>query len=64
MGFRDCIVIGDTPRDVSCSKPYGAFSIAVATGPYSAATLSAAGADVVLNDLSDTEVFMSILKAV
>jgi phosphoglycolate phosphatase-like HAD superfamily hydrolase len=64
VGFRDCIVIGDTPRDVSCSKPYGAFSVAVATGPYSAATLSAAGADVVLNDLSDTEAFMSILKAV
>ena len=64
VGFRDCIVIGDTPRDVSCSQPYGAFSIAVATGPYSAATLSAAGADVVLNDLSDTEAFMSILKAV
>ena len=64
VSFRDCIVIGDTPRDVSCSKPYGAFSVAVATGPYSAATLSEAGADVVLNDLSDTEAFMSILKAV
>ena len=64
VSFGDCIVIGDTPRDVSCSKPYGAFSVAVATGPYSAATLSEAGADVVLNDLSDTEAFMSILKAV
>jgi phosphoglycolate phosphatase-like HAD superfamily hydrolase len=64
VSFRDCIVIGDTPRDISCSKPYGAFSVAVATGPYSAATLSEAGADAVLNDLSDTEVFMSILKAV
>ena len=64
VGYRDCIVIGDTPRDISCSKPYGAFSVAVATGPYSAATLSDAGADVVLNDLSDTEAFMSILKAV
>jgi len=62
--FRDCIVVGDTPRDISCSKPYGAFSVAVATGPYSAAALSKAGADVVLNDLSDTEAFMSILKAV
>lgn len=63
MSFRDCIVIGDTPRDVSCSKPYGAFSIAVATGPYSAATLSAAGADVVFDDLSDTEDFLEIFKA-
>ena len=64
VDYRDCIVIGDTPRDVSCSKPHGAFSVAVATGPYSAATLSEAGADVVLNDLSDTEAFMSILKTV
>jgi phosphoglycolate phosphatase-like HAD superfamily hydrolase len=64
VSYRDCIVIGDTPRDISCSKPYGAFSVAVATGPYSAATLSNTGADVVLNDLSDTEAFMSILKAV
>jgi phosphoglycolate phosphatase-like HAD superfamily hydrolase len=34
IGYEDCIVIGDTPRDISCSKPYGAFSLAVATGPY------------------------------
>ena len=64
VDYRDCIVIGDTPRDVSCSKPYGAFSVAVATGPYSAATLSEAGADIVFNDLSDTEAFMSVIKAV
>ncbi|MDH4232052.1 MAG: HAD hydrolase-like protein [Nitrospirota bacterium] len=64
VDFRDCVVIGDTPRDVSCSKPYGAFSVAVATGPYSAVDLSSAGADVVFEDLSDTEAFMSVLKAV
>ena len=64
LSYEDCIVIGDTPRDVTCSKPYGAFSIAVATGPYSAASLSAAGADIVLDDLSDTNTFMSILNAV
>lgn len=64
VDFRDCIVVGDTPRDVSCSKPYGAFSVAVATGPYSTGTLSDAGADVVFEDLSDTEAFMSVVKAV
>jgi phosphoglycolate phosphatase-like HAD superfamily hydrolase len=64
VDFRDCIVIGDTPRDVSCSKPYGAFSVAVATGPYSAVDLSDAGADVVFEDLSDTKAFMSVVKAV
>lgn len=64
VSYSNCIVIGDTPRDISCSKPHGAFSVAVATGPYSAATLSEAGADVVLNDLSDTEAFLSVIKAV
>jgi len=62
VNFRDCIVIGDTPRDVSCAKPYGAFSVAVATGPYSAVTLSEAGADVVFKDLSDTAAFMSAIS--
>lgn len=59
--YGDCVVIGDTPRDVYCSKPYGAFALAVATGPYSCRELSEAGADEVLEDLSDTERFMAIL---
>jgi phosphoglycolate phosphatase-like HAD superfamily hydrolase len=58
----DCIVIGDTPLDVACAKPYGAASIAVATGPYAEQTLADAGADVVMRDLSDTESFMHILS--
>jgi phosphoglycolate phosphatase len=61
VSFRDCVVIGDTPRDVSCSKPYGAFSVAVATGPYPAGALIEAGADVVFNDLSDTAALMSVI---
>jgi phosphoglycolate phosphatase len=60
--FTDCVIIGDTPRDVDCAKPYGAFSVAVATGPYSSAALSAAGADVVFEDLSDTKAFLSVLQ--
>ena len=47
----DCIVIGDTPSDVQCSKPYGAVSIAVSTGPYSYASLLETGADYVLKNL-------------
>lgn len=62
VDYKDCVVIGDTPRDISCSKPYGAFSVAVATGPYSAGVLYEAGADVVLNDLSDTKDFMSVIR--
>ena len=59
--FGDCIIIGDTPRDVMCAKPYNATCIAVATGPYSPSSLVAAGADVVVDDLSDTEHFLNIL---
>jgi phosphoglycolate phosphatase len=59
--FTDCVVVGDTPRDVECARPYGAFSVAVATGPYSSAALSAAGADIVFEDLSDTRGFLSAL---
>lgn len=62
VGFRDCVVIGDTPRDIECSKPYGALAVAVATGPYTSGTLADAGADAVFEDLSDTERFISVLN--
>jgi len=52
IGYGDCIVVGDTPLDVRCSKPFGAKSIAVATGPYSYESLLGTGADYVLRDLS------------
>lgn len=52
INYDDCIVIGDTPSDVQCSKPYGAVSIAVSTGPYSYDSLLETGADYVLRDLS------------
>ncbi|MGO9378147.1 MAG: HAD family hydrolase [Dissulfurispiraceae bacterium] len=59
--FTDCVIIGDTPRDVMCARPYNAICIAVATGPYGARSLVAAGADVVVEDLSDTDHFLNIL---
>lgn len=62
IDFRDCVVVGDTPRDVECAKLYGAFSIAVATGPYPAERLSETGADVVMESLSDTGAFVSALQ--
>ena len=52
INYQDCIVIGDTPSDVLCSKPYGAVSIAVSTGPYSHDALLETEADYVLRDLS------------
>jgi phosphoglycolate phosphatase-like HAD superfamily hydrolase len=62
LDYRDCLVIGDTPRDVECSKPYGAYAIAVATGPYSYDELSGTGADAVFHDLSDTDNFLRVLN--
>lgn len=59
--YTDCVIIGDTPRDVMCARPYNAICIAVATGPYGASSLVAAGADVVVEDLSDTDHFLNIL---
>lgn len=53
IGFADCVVIGDTPSDVKCSKLYGAVSIAVSTGIYSYESLLETEADYVLNDLTE-----------
>lgn len=61
LGFDDCVVIGDTPRDVHCARPYGAMSIGVATGPYSSEALSEAGADAIFEDLSDTGRLISVI---
>jgi phosphoglycolate phosphatase len=63
IDFKDCVVIGDTPRDVDCAKPYGARTVAVATGPYSSAALRDARADAVFEDLSDTERFIEAVSA-
>lgn len=46
-------VIGDTPRDVEAAHAAGARAIAVATGRYSTEELAAAGAEIVLPDLSE-----------
>jgi len=48
------VVVGDTPLDVACAAASGARSLAVATGGYGTAALRQAGADVVLENLSDT----------
>ncbi len=57
--FKDCVVIGDTPMDVLCSKPFGAISVAVTTGPYSHDALAEAGADYVLEDLTYANDFLT-----
>jgi phosphoglycolate phosphatase-like HAD superfamily hydrolase len=51
---REVTVIGDTPHDVQCARAHGCRSLGVATGHFSGADLSAAGADLALPDLADT----------
>ncbi|MDH5590384.1 MAG: HAD hydrolase-like protein [Gemmatimonadota bacterium] len=57
----DVFVVGDTPRDVQCGRKEGTRTLAVATGRYDARSLWEAGADQVLEDLSDTGTVVSIL---
>lgn len=48
------LVVGDTPRDVACAHAGDAIAIAVATGVHTVDELAAAGADVVVADLTPT----------
>ena len=57
----DTWVIGDTPRDLQCARAAGARCLLVGTGRYSTTELAALGADVVLEDLSDTAAVVAIL---
>jgi phosphoglycolate phosphatase-like HAD superfamily hydrolase len=59
---RDVLVVGDTPHDIACAAAAGARSIAVATGGTDLQTLKASGADVVFQDLSDTDAFLRLLS--
>ncbi|MGE0441109.1 MAG: HAD family hydrolase [Gemmatimonadales bacterium] len=57
----DVVIIGDTPADVTCGRGVGATAVGVATGSYSSAALTEAGAAHVFEDLSDTDRVRSVL---
>lgn len=54
-GVRAVFLVGDTPYDIAAARRIGAVAVAVATGKFDRPALEAAGADVVLPDLSDTD---------
>ena len=58
----DVIVVGDTPHDVACALAAGARPIGVATGPFSVQQLHDCGAEIVFEDLSDTDAFLKCFK--
>ena len=58
---KDIVIIGDTPRDIACGKPYRIKVMAVATGSYSVENLAEKSPEWAVNDLSDTENIMRLL---
>jgi phosphoglycolate phosphatase len=61
FGGLSTVLIGDTPLDIEAALISGARAVGVATGPYPAADLRAAGAHAVLPDLTDTTLLMEAL---
>ncbi|RJQ49323.1 MAG: HAD family hydrolase [Nitrospiraceae bacterium] len=59
---QECIVIGDTPRDVQCAKVHGAKCIAVATGPYQKEELLKTNADIVFDSLAEPRGCIEFIK--
>jgi phosphoglycolate phosphatase len=57
------VYVGDHSGDVRAAQVAGAVSVVVTTGPQSAQTLTAAGADVVLDDLTGFPVWLSTFVA-
>jgi phosphoglycolate phosphatase-like HAD superfamily hydrolase len=60
-GYSQVWVVGDTPLDVSAAHANGARALGVATGSLSTAELLEAGADVAVEDLSDTDAIGRLL---
>jgi phosphoglycolate phosphatase-like HAD superfamily hydrolase len=58
---RHAWVIGDTPLDAACARAGGVRCLLVASGFAARAALDVAGADHVVDDLTDTRAVLSIL---
>jgi phosphoglycolate phosphatase len=57
------VLVGDTPLDVAAALAAGARAVGVATGSYSPAELTTAGAHAVLPDLTDTASVIAALTS-
>jgi phosphoglycolate phosphatase-like HAD superfamily hydrolase len=63
LASADVVLVGDTPLDIRAAHEGGARAVGIATGPYDAATLRDAGADAVLEDLTDTDALVGAVLA-
>jgi phosphoglycolate phosphatase-like HAD superfamily hydrolase len=52
---RSVVIIGDTPADVQCGRGIGARAVAVATGHFTVAALTAHAPHAVFEDFSDID---------
>ncbi len=59
---HDVVVIGDTPNDIDCGRAAGAYTIAIATGPFSIDDLRAHTPDAALPDLADTDALFTAIR--
>jgi phosphoglycolate phosphatase len=57
----EVLVVGDTPHDVACARAAGATPIGVATGSFTVDQLRDSGAEIVFEDLSDTDAFLKLV---
>jgi phosphoglycolate phosphatase-like HAD superfamily hydrolase len=60
---RATVYVADSPRDVEAARTGGATSVAVASGRSSSRELRDAGADLVLDDLTDPRPLLTLLTA-
>jgi phosphoglycolate phosphatase-like HAD superfamily hydrolase len=58
------VIIGDTPRDISCARYFGARVLAVASGRHSVEDLESLGPDAVLPCLTDTGGVIELLESI
>ena len=55
------VVVGDTPRDISCARALGAKVLAVGTGQFPVEDLATWAPDALFADLCDTDAVLEAL---
>ena len=64
LGPESFVIVGDTPRDVSCARHFGARVLAVASGTHTVEQLSSLMPDATLPDLRDTDAVLRLLAEI
>src|SRR6185295_17612369 len=58
------VIVGDTPRDISCARHFGARVVAVASGQHTSEQLKDHSPDALLADLADTSSVIKLLAEI